>query len=399
MKLFYDNKRSQWYHSNAKAAVTFGGDKQIIPFHTIIEEKKPLNILLNVRNEHAGPLIGILTARKTDGTITGNSSLFIKLQKKLLLHGGFSYIFTPESVKDDGIIGYTFLPGNNGWKKIKFPYPDLVYNRIPFRKEEESGQCKLIFSVLKKKEIPFFNPCFLDKYELYSLFQQHSFLKSCMPPTALACDKQKLSSFLEEHQRVYLKPSRSAKGKGIFRLTMDSVKQLFLEGLKEEETYPSFQHFWEVWEKELTRENYLVQEEIKSEQYEGKKFDFRILAHADNNGYAVTGVGVRQSQPQNLTTHIPNGGRILPYTLFQTEEHDQFIKMAVTEIGHTLSRNLGYFGEFSIDAGIGTNGNYYIYEVNSKPMSFDEKEIEEKKITQLCRLFFQMTKFPFMNEN
>ena len=62
------------------------------------------------------------------------------------------------------------------------------------------------------------------------------------------------------------------------------------------------------------------------------------------------------------------------------------------QTGKALSEQFGYFGEFSIDAGISQSGNYYIYEVNSKPMSFDENEIEERKISQLCRLFFQLTK-------
>ena len=145
------------------------------------------------------------------------------------------------------------------------------------------------------------------------------------------------------------------------------------------------------WETILKEKNYLAQEEIKSRTYDGKRFDFRILAHAENDHYKVTGIGIRQSQKQEITTHIPSGGKLLPYQLLQTEDHDLFIQTIVEQIGQALSEQFGFFGEFSIDLGISQTGKYYIYEVNSKPMSFDENEIEERKIVHLCRLFLQLT--------
>ncbi len=166
-----------------------------------------------------------------------------------------------------------------------------------------------------------------------------------------------------------------------------------MEGINERKTYRSFQSFWNHWEAVLKEKNYLAQEEINPAHYHGKRFDFRILAHAENDGYSVTGVGIRQSQKQELTTHIPNGGRLLPYHLIQTNEHDQFIQTVVSEIGKALTSVFGYFGEFSIDAGISVSGKYYIYEINAKPMSFDEPEIEKRKMEQLCRLFLQLTDF------
>ncbi|HLO13083.1 MAG TPA: YheC/YheD family protein, partial [Pseudoneobacillus sp.] len=113
---------------------------------------------------------------------------------------------------------------------------------------------------------------------------------------------------------------------------------------------------------------------------------------AEYDTYILTGVGIRQSHKQVITTHIPSGGKLLPYKLLQSEEHDQFFQMIVPYIGNALSTKFGYFGEFSIDACISEDGEYYLYEVNSKPMSFDERHIEDRKIEQLCRLFLQLIK-------
>jgi len=346
-----------------------------------------------MKDNHPSPLIGILTARKSNGVIAGNGSLFIELQKKLISLNGISFVFIPEEVEKDFIIGYTFSPNDNRWQKKRFPYPDLVYNRIPFRKSEHDEQCQHFFSILKEKSIPFFNPCFIDKFELYEILKNHDILQPYIPQTILADDKKKLFSFLKSLKNIYLKPRQSSKGKGIFRLRMNGPSRIKLEGINKQENYKSFDHFWERWKEDLLKKHYLAQEEIKSVEYDGNRFDFRILAHANLDDYILTGVGIRQSKDQEITTHIPAGGRLLPYKLLQEDEHDQFFQTIVPTVGKALSEQFGYFGEFSIDAGVSKTGHYYIYEVNSKPMSFDEREIEERKIDQVCRLFLQLTEY------
>jgi glutathione synthase/RimK-type ligase-like ATP-grasp enzyme len=202
-----------------------------------------------------------------------------------------------------------------------------------------------------------------------------------------------LGAFIRKHQSLYLKPLQSSRGKGIFRIVQGDGEKLNVEGLTLRETYPSYENFWEDWGDIFKEKAYLAQEEIKSALYEGKRFDFRVLVHAEHDSYTVTGIGIRQSQEQNITTHIPAGGRLIPYEVIKSKEHDEFFHKAANEIGKALSEQIGYFGEFSIDAGLDQSGHYYIYEVNSKPMKFDETEIEQRKMNQLCSLFLQLTKF------
>ncbi|MED3561878.1 YheC/YheD family protein [Bacillus xiapuensis] len=391
MKIIYDRFAAEWYQNEMEGIYTLGGDKKMIRFDPAAGDDFSFD--LGMKNNHLGPLIGIMTARKGNGAVTGNGPLFIELQKKLISHGGISFIFTSEGVKDDFIEGFMFLPAQEKWFKITVPYPDLVYNRIPFRKSEQDGKSQRFFQTLKEKNIPFFNPCFIDKYELYSLFKNHSILKQYLPETILAYHEKDLYSFLYKHKNIYLKPAQSAKGKGIYRLKLNEDNEIFLQGVIKTELFPTFQMFWEKWEMELTAKEYLAQEEIESAQFEGKRFDFRILVHAEQDDYEVTGIGIRGSYQQELTTHIPLGGRLLPYLLVQTDEHDDFIQTIAKNAGKVLSGELGFFGEFSIDACVSQSGHYYLFEVNSKPMSFDETEIEERKIERLCSLFFQKANF------
>ena len=343
-----------------------------------------------MKNDKKTPLIGIMTARKSNGTITGNGPLFIELQKKLISLNGMSFIFTIEGVEQDTIKGYSFSPNENRWIQKTFPYPDLVYNRIPFRKSEQDEQCKHFFFHLKEKKIPFFNPCFINKYELYQLFRNDNILKNYIPETILVTEPENLFGFLMKFRSIYLKPAQSSKGKGIFRLRLAGRSELKLEGIKGQEYYQSFEQFWMEWNSDLISKSYLAQEEIDSAEYDGSRFDFRILAHSHHEEYLLTGVGIRLSEQQDVTTHIPAGGKLLPYELFQSKEQDELFQTIISNAGKVLSSHYGFFGEFTIDAGLSKNGRYYIYEVNSKPMSFDEAAIDEKKIEHLCRLFLNL---------
>jgi hypothetical protein len=348
-------------------------------------------VVINQWRKGISPVIGILTARKKDGSIAGNGTLFIELQKKLISLNGISFIFTLDGVHQESIDGLIYCSKSNAWERITSPFPDLVYNRIPFRSSEEELKSSMFFASLKENNIPYFNPGFIDKSELYYLFSNHPFLHTFLPSTIPANHKQKLSAFLSHFQSIYLKPSQSARGNGIFKVELDAEKKIHVKGLQEDYVFVSFDSFWEEWESKLLEKNYLAQEEIKSALYEGKRFDFRILAHAENNQYKVTGIGIRQSQKQDITTHIPSGGKLLPYELLRNEEYDLLIETVVQHIGASLSETFGFFGEFSIDMGISQSGEYFIYEVNSKPMSFDESHIEERKIERLCQLFLQLT--------
>jgi hypothetical protein len=50
----------------------------------------------------------------------------------------------------------------------------------------------------------------------------------------------------------------------------------------------------------------------------------------------------------------------------------------MSKIGETLDDAYGPFGEFSVDLGMDRDNRCWIFEINSKPMVFDETDIQEK---------------------
>lgn len=338
-----------------------------------------------------GPLVGIMTSPKNEYALAGNLNLFVSIQNELLARGARSFVFSFQDVKDDGrISGYIYSADRKEWHPTLMPLPNIVYNRIPFRHSEQTPQFQKCVQLFKNHQIPMFNPSFIDKYELFLLLSSSKKLKKFLPETIIIDSMEKLEEFHLAQNDIYIKPRMLSKGKNIYRLN----ERLILESHNQKISFTNFEAFWSEFGL-IFSEEFIAQATIQPAILDGKRYDFRILSHwsVTEKNYIVTGIGIRATDQMNLTTHLVNGGFIVPYDKVQGSKHDQFISALVKEVGRSLSKQLGFFGEFSIDAGMDSHGNYFIYEVNSKPMSFDEEKIEGKRIIHLCDLFFQIARW------
>lgn len=385
MILYYDPDKQIWFHTEAEQKYTFGVDEIPVPYRNKPSSSSiPFHLGCRKKN-NIGPLVGILAGRKNEQSIVGNGPLFKRLQEEILGHEGISFVFTLEDMREEQVDGYLYLPYKEQWLRVTLPIPQLVYNRLPFRKMERTKQYQSAIRLFQKKDVCFFNPFFLDKYELYKIFKEDAQLSRFFPETILVQDRVSLESFLAQYKDIYLKPSNSAKGRGIYRIMENEM--IFVQGLKRKEGFADFDELWNKFKAKLTKVPYIAQKTISPLLHEGNRYDFRILAHFNGEKYLVTGIGIRQSVKQSVTTHIPNGGILIPLEEVLKDKDKQFIQEVVQRCGDILTKEIGFFGEFSIDAGLTEKEDYVIYEINSKPMSFDEKEIEEARVRQLVDLF------------
>lgn len=348
---------------------------------------------------HTGPLIGILAGRGKNQSIIGNGPFFRELQREIIKNGGISVVFTPKDIKEKTIAGVMYSPELNKWTTVTCPIPHLVFNRVPTRKIESTDSFIEALQFFQSRNIPFFNPGFLDKYSLFEILSHDPIIQSFLPDTIKITERKSLFRFLKKYKTIYLKPAQGAKGIGIYKLCRQNNQTVILHSLNDEHIFKDFQTFWKEWKQLLLAKTYIAQESVKPALFKGKRYDFRILAHFTEEGYQVTGAGVRQSRDQEITTHVLNGGCIIPYEDFQTEEHDRFFALIVERAGKILSKEVGFFGEFSIDAGLSEDGEYIIYEINSKPMRFDEIDIEKNRIRTLVQLFLQLAKNNCLPDN
>ena len=198
-------------------------------------------------------------------------------------------------------------------------------------------------------------------------------------------------AFFHKHKTIYLKPREGNRGNGIYTLTQNKNGSLQLKSPHHNETFSSLIEYWNIYEKQLHTKKYLAQQAILPKKKNGHRYDYRLLVHYQNGLFKLTGKAVRMAQIQEITTHVPRGGKIYPYHKVRTERIDQQLAEIAQTCGTVLSKQWGFIGEFSIDLGESETGELYIYEVNSKPMQFDEVDIEANRLFQLKNLFIELT--------
>lgn len=387
LTIYYDPLKKKWYHTEKSAAFTWGKNRQLLSFTASISQTAlPFKAAHN--KYYIGPLIGILTGAPIEGTsFIGNTKRLYDIQKVLQAKGLISIIFTAKGIEKENINGFMYSEHYKNWIMTKTPLPNIVYNKLPSRAHEMSDEFQLTKQFLQQKKIPYFNPFFFSKWETSQALMNNKFLNQFLPYTVQLTDKQSLWNMLNAFETVYVKRSKGRMGEGIYQLSKLCNDFLLVKSSQAELQYKTIDEFWTNFMFEFTQHEYIVQQAIESDTYQNKRYDIRLLAHAKNETYVISGIGVRLAGEQNVTTHVPNGGKVIPYEFIQNRINEELLKKMVHEVGIQLSNEFAHFiGEFSIDIGKSANDRFYIYEVNSKPMIFDEETIKKQGLENLSLL-------------
>ncbi len=343
-------------------------------------------------------IVGILTTPGKNSKITGNLSLFRDISTRLEKKGGKAILFTPDSLKENQLTsGFVFNKRKKHWITIDFDgVPNVIYNRIPYRKDENTEQFRRFKAWCNVHSIPIFNGGFFKKWDVYKALSKDSNLKKHVPFTQLIRSKEQLEEQLNKFNTLYLKPNEGSKGNGIFVLSRHEDKTIHIKGHSGMYGTSFFQNIWEKKVNPLLLDReYILQEKTDILKYEECSYDYRVLAHHVKDKWVVSGVGIRQSMLDGITTHVLKGGNILTVDEINTEKDLVEIKRLALLCGNAIEKSFGnksdfgYIKEFSMDIGKTVDGNFYIFDVNSKPMKFDEPEIYEAGLNNLVGIFLE----------
>lgn len=337
------------------------------------------------------PLIGVLSCpigKRARPILSNYRELIIQGRKR----GITVYVFEPQGVdwKRRQVLGWTLSKGaEKGWLLYKFPLFDVVYNRIPNRNAENRPEVQKCFEHLKRENIPFFNPRYLDKWVVYNLLAKDRKLMGHLPKTQLFSTAG-LLEMLDKAGSVYLKPRSGSVGRGIMRI--DKMASGFRINVRTGKGYVAYN------EKEIAgiaarlkskqpQKKYIIQETIDLARYQGRIFDIRTLMQKDLQGeWKVTGTGARWAAKNAFLTHVPNDGQVIPLKnalsdVLENSEirmhviYDRIMELAYA-VGTCIDRNSDMpFGELSLDIALDANLSLWLIEVNSKPFRFDEPGI------------------------
>ncbi|MEH7385337.1 YheC/YheD family protein [Bacillus sp. JJ1521] len=383
--IYYHIKKKKWYQCEDAKGLFFGKTQTFISYvGSSPEQSLPFPVQKN--ENKVGPIIGILTGSSKDSTFIGNHKVLKRILLSLRENGALGIVMTPNSIRGNSVETFTFYQPLEKWIKLRTPLPNAVYNRIPYRHMEDTQAFTDLVSFFKMNEIPFFNPSFFSKWEIYQILKRNDFVLPFLPKTTLLNEKSDLKEMFAKHHILYMKSSTGHQGIDLYRLKKEQ-NGMIVETPLGNESYPTLTSFWEKFEDEFAKSDYLLQEAIQADTHNGKRYDLRILCHYHENEHIISGIGVRIAGDNGVTTHVPNGGSIIPYHMVRNRFDESILRKLVFEIGKMLVDETGEFiGEYSIDLGRSEDGRIFIYEINSKPMVFDEDHIRQKGLENLTKL-------------
>ncbi|GEB30611.1 YheC/YheD family protein [Brevibacillus parabrevis] len=352
--------------------------------------------MINSESLKLGPLIGILTVGEGT-TFVGNRENFKDISQSGKRWGALVYVFTPQGInwEKKKVRGYLYNQKQNLWQEVILPFPHVVYNRIPTRKAEQRPDVKKALARIDElPNVTLFNRCFFDKQELFSMLKKHPEVQTYLPETKKLDTLARFKGFCNEHRFVYLKPVRGKAGEGIMRIEYKNDGWR-LQRLKEQKAvtrrFSNLDDLWKHVKSHVRQQRYIMQQGIRRARFNGKPFDVRVLVQKDGKGeWGVTGVGIRRSGSQSITTHVPRGGSIhslssVLQSLFKAdpEKMENSIHETALAIARALNEEIPDLAEMSMDLGLTEDGSLWFFEANAKPEKFDEPSIRRLSLSNL----------------
>jgi len=357
------------------------------------------------------PVLAILTMDDDGQYFRGNRSNFADLIVTGQSMGFIVYVLTVKNLilSRNSLKGFVYNPDNGTWHPRLLPFPNIIYNRIPFREDELQPSVKMKLEACKRNpRVKLFNHSFFNKWELFSWLIQSKSTKPYIPTTRKLMSISGLVRMMRKHNFLYLKPESGKAGKGIMTIMVQPEKPmpylLKIQESKKSSTYncATVSKLWNRIQKQSSDEAYIAQQGIKLAAVNDRNFDLRVLVQKNQRGqWDITGIGARMAGASSITTHVPRGGmiedpeKLLASSFNEAQARKLLIRAKNTAllIAKQIERASGQMlGEMSMDLGIDSNGSIWFFEANSKPMKFDEPHIRHKSLEQIFHYARYLTK-------
>lgn len=354
-----------------------------------------------------GPFVAILTSDSRE-PFAGNHRNFadlIQMGKRL---GITVYVLTPKGIREGNsfVNGYLLQTSKPipKFHQASLPFPNVVYNRIPYRKEEQSSAVLNAIQYIKQKKVPIFNPYFFNKWSLYKDLNT-TICQTNLPATSKLSDYSSFRQMKRNHTALILKPVEGKAGIGMMKIEGNGPYILNYQ-TKKQKLRMSFNTMSQVYEqvKRLSeKRTYLIQQAISLATYQGRPFDIRMLVQKDITAdWKISGIGVRIAGQKAISTHVPMGGRIEGFNRVlsnafpqQKESIQHRLKQLSLTCAKAIEAKTGkILGEMSMDIGIDKQGKLWFFEANAKPQKFDEPVIRARSLRRILEYALYLSGFP-----
>ena len=364
-----------------------------------------------------GPVLAIYTSssrRRGARRFAGLSGRFRRLVEDSRRMGALAFVFTPKGVKwaTRTIRGFTFVGrGKRGrWVPGTFPFPNVIYNRVPNRRAENRPLVRSVLErLLADPELHIFNPRFLDKWEVYEILRRSKEVSEHIPATERCESLEGLLEFVRAHRHVYLKMAGGSLGRGTARVDLATSGRFRWRATRPGGHMVTMSLKGErALDRQLQRLRrrgpYLMQEAVPVLRSKGRPFDVRALVQKEPDGrWRITGTAARVAGRGQITTHRPRGGsraKLVPLvrSIFKSPKAAgrviKELNRVILNTAEAFDRETGWgHGEVSMDVAIDREGRPWVLEINSKPMVFDEPSIRKLARKRLLKYCFSKAGF------
>ncbi|WP_170006617.1 YheC/YheD family endospore coat-associated protein [Bacillus fonticola] len=332
---------------------------------------------------YIGPLVGIYTAGFSPVRIRPigeRTPFFARLLQTKKTVGMIPFVFGSEHIQwtDQTINGWVWEEGE--WRQRIFPFPTVVYDRLPNRRSERRRKNRITKDRLQTDYgVAWYNHNFFNKWHVTELLAKDAATQRFVPDTVRLRDATTLETMLKKHKTVYVKPIHGSLGKGIFQCFYRAksghydVRYQEDGGEKRLRRFSSVQGVYDLIKEERKSVAMLVQQGISLIQYEDRPLDFRVHVNKDQFGeWVISCVAIKVAGKGSATTHVKSGGEVKTIReCVPRDEQDGLlhtIQEASLTIGSVLDHHWeGLIGEVGLDIGMDTNGRVWIFEANSRP--------------------------------
>lgn len=360
-----------------------------------------------VNTIHLGPTIGIFASGLPNRAVydpTGLQAELMMLSKIAREMPGQIYMFTADSVdwKQSSVRGYMYSSSYGGrgyWVPGTYALPDVVYDRIASRNDEEREKIKTTMNRLKSlPHMHYFNPSFLNKWEVHQMLSKIPDLNPYLPETHLL-EQVTLETMLVKYKTLFLKPANGSLGSGIIRVKANGMGKINYTTYGVHRRSGQASNALDLLEKTSRfrkERSYIVQQGLALATYRGSIFDLRIVYQKNAMGkWQIGKEFVRIAPGKSAIANMARGGtptqshKVLKRLYRQEEavkEKKRLIKGLCNKIAAGIEKGSGQnFGELGLDIGLGQNGRPYLIEVNSKPRKTTETELSQTDMKNAFR--------------
>ena len=362
----------------------------------------PLHLFIENGTIFIGPLVGIFTCGFTPfplHPVGERSHFFAKLLAMAKTVGVLPFIFGEQHIDwENGIITGLFYQKSR-WQKIDVPFPNVIYDRLPNRRSERRLDLIKIKDRLQNDYlIPWYNPGFFNKMDIFEQLYQDDSISSFLPETHSFQSFSMIERMLADYGHIFIKPKNGSLGLGIYQIIFDKETNLYYCRYRDrhgENKLTKFKSLEGLAENLLSKRNLtsmLVQQGIHLMRVDQRTLDFRIHTNKDDQGnWKVTAIAAKVAGNGSVTTHIHNGGEIKTIQeIFPDPKEQELYRNKLTNVALKVSRSLeqqisGIIGEIGFDVGIDRNGEVWVFEANSKPGRSIFKHPQLKEFDYLTR--------------